>query len=86
MRVHVRTRNRMHQSAIVLVRCVPGSFSFRRHIGEDPGDEVALIPTFRLRAVSLLLENPYFFARKSVRKIPLILSTDFRAKERLLAV
>ena len=28
----------MHQSAIVLVRCVPG----RRHIGkrEDPGDEV----------------------------------------------
>ena len=40
MRVHVRTRNRIHQSAIVLVRCVPGSFSFRRHIGEDPGDEV----------------------------------------------
>ena len=40
MRVHVRTRNRMHQSAIVLVRCVPVSFSFRRHIGEDPGDEV----------------------------------------------
>ena len=40
MRVHVRTRNRMHQSAIVLVHCVPGSFSFRRHIGEDPGDEV----------------------------------------------
>ena len=33
-------RNRMHQSAIVLVRCVPVSFSFRRHIGEDPGDEV----------------------------------------------
>ena len=25
MRVHVWTRNRMHQSAIVLVRCVPGS-------------------------------------------------------------
>ena len=25
MRVHVRTRNRMHQSAIVLVRCVSPS-------------------------------------------------------------
>ena len=34
----------MHQSAIVLVRCVPGSC--RRHIGkrEDPGDEVAFPP------------------------------------------
>ena len=42
MRAVVRMRNRMHQSAIVLVRCVPGSFSFRRHIGEDPGDEVAI--------------------------------------------
>ena len=43
MRAHVRTSNRMHQSAIVLVRCVPGSFSNLRHIGkrEDPGDEVA---------------------------------------------
>ena len=45
MRVHVRTRNRMHQSAIVLVRCVPGSFSFRRHIGEDPGNEVGRLHT-----------------------------------------
>ena len=42
MRAHVRTSNRMHQSAIVLVRCVPGSFSNLRHIGkrEDPGGEV----------------------------------------------
>ena len=39
--------NRMHQSAIVLVRCVPGSFYFRHHIGEDPGDEVDSAVDFR---------------------------------------
>ena len=33
MRAHVWTRNRMHQSAIVLVRCVTGSFSYRRFWG-----------------------------------------------------
>ena len=54
MRVHVRTRNRMHQSAIVLVRCVPGSFSFRRHIGEDPGDEVGFKGDFRTTSNSVL--------------------------------
>ena len=42
MKAHVWTCNRIHQSAIVLVRCVSGSSSYCRHTGkrEDPGDEV----------------------------------------------
>ena len=33
MRVHVRTRNRMHQSAIVLVRCVPSAAILEKTLG-----------------------------------------------------
>ena len=34
-------RNVMHQSVIVLVRCVPGSSTDDHRRGEGPGDEVA---------------------------------------------
>ena len=67
MRVHVRTRNRMHQSAIVLVRCVSESFSFRRHIGEDPGDEVAPI-TAGNRAYSVCAGDVIKFSNPKLKE------------------